>query len=82
MVEDLEHPPERPLLPNPPPIEAQPFKWTVITPERPPEPGVPYIALTVPAYEVLPRNMAEVTRWIEEATWRLQSYRGELDGRE
>jgi hypothetical protein len=45
-------------------------------------PGVPYIALTVPDYEVLARNMAEVRRWIEEATWRLQYYRGDLDGRE
>jgi len=28
-------------------------------------------------YEALTRNMAEITRWIKGAAWRLQFYRGE-----
>ncbi len=88
-------PPSRPALPNPQPIETQTFKWQVFVLTSDGESGTQiirgpkklngtqaYYAITPKSYEVLARNMAEMLRWVKEAHWRLQYYRGEgtLDG--
>jgi hypothetical protein len=79
----IEQPDTRPPLPNPKPIETSPFKWKVITPARLPE-GTKwvYYAITPAEYEILSRNMADILRWVREAKWRLDYYRGEgeIDG--
>jgi hypothetical protein len=80
---EIERPPETPKLPNPKPIETAPIKWFVMTPDRLPEAEVwVYYGLTTEQYEVLARNMADILRWVREAQWRLNYYRGEgqLDG--
>lgn len=75
---DIERPDERPPLPNPKPIETSPFTWKVITPDRLPDgDGWVYYGITPRAYGTLSRNMAEILRWIKEAKWRLDYYRGE-----
>ena len=82
---EIERPPERPNIPNPKPIELIPFEWEVLTPEKlPDEESWVRFSLTVAAYEDLARNMAEILRWVNEAQWRLDYYRGEgaLDGLE
>ncbi len=54
-------------------------KWTVLTPTKLPE-GDDWVffGLTPRAYEDLSFNMADVLRWVREAMWRLQYYRGDL----
>jgi hypothetical protein len=93
---EVERPESRPALPNPQPIETQTFKWDVlvlvpggdgnIQVQRSPQitRPQPYYAITPQEYEILSRNMAEMLRWIKEAHWRLQYYRGDggLDGNE
>ncbi len=75
---EIDRPDERPALPNPKPIETSPFKWRVITPDRLPEGGGwVYYGITPKSYEVLARNMADILRWVKEAKWRLDYYRGE-----
>ena len=37
-----------------------------------------FFALTPQDYENLSTNFADVTRWITEAMWRLNYYRGEV----
>ena len=88
-------PESRPALPNPQPIETQTFKWQVFVLTSGEESGTQvirgpkkldgaqaYYAITPKDYEVLARNMAEMLRYVKEAYWRLQYYRGEgeLDG--
>lgn len=94
MPVEVERPESRPALPNPQPIETQPFTWDVIVlvpggdgnlqVQRAPQTDrpQPYYAITPQEYEILARNMAEMLRWVKEAHWRLQYYRGEgsLDG--
>lgn len=36
-----------------------------------------YYGVTPKNYEVLARNMADILRWVKEARWRLDYYRGE-----
>lgn len=82
---NIEQPDVRPPLPNPRPIETAPFKWQVITRERLPEgDNWVYYAITPKDYEVLSRNMADILRWVREARWRMDYYRGEgpLDARQ
>lgn len=82
---EVKQPDARPPLPNPKPIETSPFKWKVVTRDRLPEGDRwVYYAITPQEYEVLSRNMAEMLRWVREAKWRLDYYRGEgeLDGRQ
>lgn len=70
-------------MPNPQKINTSPVKWLVITPDRLPKgEGWVYYGLTTQQYEVLARNMADILRWVREAQWRLDYYRGEtgLDG--
>ena len=88
-------PEARPALPNPQPIQTSPFKWNVLVVTKddagnwivtnPPKnirDTQPYYVITPEAYEVLARNMADIIRWVKEAQWRLDYYRGEgnLDG--
>jgi hypothetical protein len=84
-------PDARPALPNPQPINTAPFKWQVFvvtkaedgnvyvtTPESQKFDGTQaYYVITPEAYEVLARNMADILRWVKEAHWRLEYYRGE-----
>lgn len=76
-------PPERPPIPNPQAIDTAPFDWLVITNDRLPASDIwVYYGITPQNYEILSRNMADILRWIKEAQWRLDYYRGEgqLDG--
>lgn len=79
---DAPKPKERPVLPNPEPIQTAPFKFKVLTPKTAPEGDYVFYGLTVKDYETLARNMADIVRWIKEAQWRLNYYRGEggVDG--
>lgn len=80
---EIKHPDARPPLPNPKHIETGSFKWRVITSDRLPEGDQwVYYGITPKQYEVLSRNMADMLRWVREAKWRLDYYRGEgeLDG--
>ena len=90
---DVARPEARPNLPNPKPIETSPMKWEVVVIRRNEDgtfsiEGLPegdvlvYYGLAPEQYEVLARNMADILRWVKEAAWRLDYYRGEgsLDG--
>ncbi len=80
---EIKQPDARPPLPNPNPINTAPFKWKVLTHTRLPEDDRwVYYGITPKAYEVLSRNMADMLRWVREAKWRLDYYRGEgqIDG--
>lgn len=80
---NIEKPDPKPVLPNPKDIHTSPVKWLVITHDRLPE-GTTwvYYGVTPEQYEVMSRNMAEILRWVREARWRLEYYRGEgnIDG--
>ena len=67
----------RPNLPDPEPIETRPIEWKVLTEKDKLVKGQAYIALTPKDYEELSLSMADVLRWIKEARWRLQYYKGE-----
>lgn len=82
---EIERPPDKIKLPNPAPIRQHPFVWKVLTPETlPSDDGWVYYALKVEDYENLARNMADIQRWVKEAMWRLEYYRGTgpIDGQE
>lgn len=36
-----------------------------------------YYALTPDQYETMSKNMSDILRWVREAQWRLDYYRGE-----
>jgi hypothetical protein len=75
---EVMRPETRPALPNPQAIHLTPFNWFVITPERLPNGDEwVYYGITPQQYEILARNMAEILRWVKEAQWRLDYYRGE-----
>ena len=79
----IKQPNLRPALPNPQAVSLSPFKWKVITKKRLPKGDRwVYYAITPREYEVLARNMAELLRWVKEAKWRLDYYRGkgQVDG--
>lgn len=61
--------PEKPVLPNPDPIKTLPVEWKVLIVE-----GGSIIALDPKQYEILSQNMAEIMRWVKEASWRLKYY--------
>lgn len=75
----IDRPEERPALPNPAPIEEpRKIEWKVLTPETlPAGDNWVFFGLTPEDYEDLSMNTADLLRWIEEALWRLQYYRGE-----
>lgn len=68
---DLVKPDNKPLLPNPLPINVWPIKWEVIQQEG------PKYCITPQSYENLSMTQADTLRWIREAKWRLNYYRGE-----
>lgn len=76
-------PEERPVLPNPQPIDQRQVEWRVLTPSTLPE-GNDWVffALITGDYENLSYNTAEILRWIEETMWRLRYYRGDTDNQE
>ena len=76
---EIERPDERPPLPNPAPIEEpREIEWKVLTPETlPVTDDWVFFGLSPEDYEDLSTNTAELLRWIQEAQWRLQYYRGE-----
>jgi hypothetical protein len=37
--------------------------------------GSPVFVLDTPGYEAISRNLAEVARWMQEASWQLDFYR-------
>ena len=79
-TENVPTPECTPPLPRPEPIRVVPVHWNVLTAERlPPGDQWVFIALTPKEYESLSKNQAEILRWIEEATARLQYYEGEPD---
>ena len=74
----LPKPDKRPNIPNPDPIQLNEVEWVVLTPERLPEgDNWVYFSMTPRTYETLARNQAEILRWVKEAQWRLNYYRGE-----
>lgn len=80
---DIERPVEKPVIPDPQPINTAPVKWLVLTPDRLPKGGAwVYYGITPQQYEVMARNMADILRWVKEARWRLDYYSGKggLDG--
>lgn len=79
-IEDIERPTERPVLPDPAPIQTRRVEWQVVTPDTLPE-GNDWVlfSMTAKDYENLAKTMADTIRWVKEAKWRLQYYRGETD---
>lgn len=65
---DLAKPAEKPALPRPAELSLGDVSWTV-TPEG-------KFCLDARGYEQLSRNNAEVLRWISEASWQIDYYRG------
>lgn len=74
---DVERPESKPPLPDPQPINTSPVKFKVLTQETMPEGEFVYFAMDTRSYETMARNMADILRWVKEAQWRLQYYRGE-----
>ena len=73
----VEQPPSKPALPNPADLHNVPVKWLLITPDRLPKgKNWVYYALTPQQYEIMSRNEADTIRWVGEARWRLDYYRG------
>jgi hypothetical protein len=80
---DVPRPEAHPAVPNPEPVQIAPIEWKVITRDRLPEGEFVLYGLTPRQYETLARNMADILRWVKEAQWRLEYYRGDgqLDGK-
>jgi hypothetical protein len=79
---EVPKPDARPALPNPEPINTAPIEFKILTPETIPDGEYVYYGMNVRDYETLARNMADILRWVKDAKWRLDYYRGEgeLDG--
>lgn len=77
-VKKIALPTSNPALVNPSPIATQEISWVVISPETVLGKDDVFIALTPKEYEELSRNMAEITRWVKEAQWRLDYYQKTL----
>lgn len=56
----------------------RPVQWVVLTPQNPPKGDYTYFALDPQGYENLAMNMGELERFIKEAMFRLEYYRGEV----
>jgi hypothetical protein len=67
----------RPNLPDPEPIETRPIQWKVLTEKDIIEKDEAYIALSPKDYEELALSMSDIVRWVKEARWRLNYYKGE-----
>lgn len=62
--------PPLPVLPRPEPVRVEQVKWQVVEVD-----GEPLFALTARGYEALSRNVSEMVRWAQEASWQLDFYR-------
>lgn len=59
--------PPAPVLPRPQPISLEDVAWRVAPQGT--------FSLDARGYEALSRNLAEITRWAQEASWQLDFYR-------
>lgn len=66
--------PPAPILPKPQPLKLEPIQWQVVPGEQ------TLFALPPKGYEAMSRNMAEITRWVQEAGWQLDFYRRNRGG--
>lgn len=71
----MERPPPAQVLPAPEPLALLPVEFRVLDID-----GAPIFALDADGYEALARNLAEVLRWVTEATAQLDYYRRSLQG--
>lgn len=68
---------QNPAVPNPAPVDLNSVQFEVLTEKTlPSTDGWVYYGLTPKDYETLAKNMAEILRWVQEAQWRLDYYRG------
>lgn len=58
------------MLPTPEPVALENVEWRVVHVQ-----GEPLFALTARGYEALSRNIAELTRWAQEASYQINFYR-------
>lgn len=68
----MEQPKQPPpaVLPEPQPVQMETVRWQVVEAE-----GEPLFALTPNAYESLSRNLADLVRWVTEASYQIKFYR-------
>ena len=62
--------PPLPVLPAPEPVKLETVRWQVVEVG-----GESAFALTARGYEALSRNLAEMARWVKEASYQLDFYR-------
>ena len=75
---EIPTPPEKPVLANPSPVQQVRVTWKVLTPGTIPEgEDCVFFGLTSKNYENLAINQAELLRFITEAMFRLNYYRGD-----
>lgn len=67
----LLQPPKVAPLPDIQPIETVPFKWAVVTDAN----GKAWFALDDKGYQALALTLQDTTRWVREASFRLQECR-------
>lgn len=59
------------MLPDLQPVKMEAVQWQVVEVD-----GEPLFALTARGYESLSRNIADVARWMREASYQIKFYRG------
>ena len=74
---EIPRPETRPNLPDPAPIKTHDIDWKILTEKSIISEGEAYFALSPKDYEELALTMADIIRWIKEAGWRLNYYKGE-----
>lgn len=80
-VPEIEKPSSCKIFPDPLPINTRPVVWKVITKDTVPKNDEwVYFALDPKNYENLALTQADITRWIQEAMWRLNKYTEQSDG--
>jgi hypothetical protein len=52
-------------------VKLEDVQWTIVQSPA----GEPLFALTARGYEALSRNIAELTRWAQEASYQINFYR-------
>jgi hypothetical protein len=65
---EVAKPDATPALPRPEPLSLSEVKWAVT--------GEGQFCVDGRGYESLSRNAAETLRWVSEASWQLEYYRG------
>lgn len=80
-VPKIEKPNSCKIFPDPLPINTRSVVWKVITKDNVPKNDEwVYFALDPKNYENLALTQADITRWIQEAMWRLNKYTEQSDG--